>query len=135
MSRSGAVVAELKDAIDDYEELIDLTKHVLNEIKAFGGSNAINIVIKKVPPLYNKLTKLAIAIRDIDIDSIPQVSKDYILAYTQYIALVSLPYEIDLLDEIAGRLKDEDKVGVTSAIDMLKSLREIYEELYISISA
>ncbi len=134
MSSSLDILVQLKKGIDESEELIEYTKRVLNEVRAHGRSDRINILLKKVTKLYNGLQNLTTTFNKDLIGRADEYTRDYIVTYIKYLLMVSIPYEIDLLNEINNRVDRDDNDIVSKlnqALTLMNQLREIVNTLEI----
>jgi len=126
------LLAHLKKGIDRSEEIIDLTKIILNEVRAHGSSGKIDLLFRKVLRLYNNLYNVRSVFSTKMLDQVDEYTKNYIITYIRYLSLVSIPYEIDLLNEINSRINKDDIDGVmriSKAITLMNELRTIFEKI------
>ena len=126
------LLAHLKKGIDRSEEIIDLTKIILNEVRAHGSSGKIDLLFRKVLRLYNNLYNMRRVFSTKILDQVDEYTKNYIITYIRYLSLVSIPYEIDLLNEINSRINKDDIDGVmriSKAITLMNELRTIFEKI------
>ena len=126
------LLAHLKKGIDRSEEIIDLTKIILNEVRAHGSSGKIDLLFRKVLRLYNNLYNVRRVFSTKMLDQVDEYTKNYIITYIRYLSLVSFPYEIDLLNEINSRINKDDIDGVrriSKAIALMNELRTIFEKI------
>ncbi len=126
------LLAHLKKGIDRSEEIIDLTKIILNEVRAHGSSGKIDLLFRKVLRLYNNLYNVRSVFSTKMLDQVDEYTKNYIITYIRYLSLVSFPYEIDLLNEISSRINKDDIDGVrriSKAIALMNELRTIFEKI------
>ena len=126
------LLAHLKKGIDRSEEIIDLTKIILNEVRAHGSSGKIDLLFRKVLRLYNNLYNVRSVFSTKMLDQVDEYTKNYIITYIRYLSLVSFPYEIDLLNEINSRINKDDIDGVmriSKAITLMNELRTIFEKI------
>ncbi len=126
------LLAYLKKGIDRSEEIIDLTKIILNEVRAHGSSGKIDLLFRKVLRLYNNLYNVRSVFSTKMLDQVDEYTKNYIITYIRYLSLVSFPYEIDLLNEISSRINKDDIDGVrriSKAIALMNELRTIFEKI------
>lgn len=126
------LLAHLKKGIDRSEEIIDLTKIILNEVRAHGSSGKIDLLFRKVLRLYNNLYNVRSVFSTKMLDQVDEYTKNYIITYIRYLSLVSFPYEIDLLNEINSRINKDDIDGVrriSKAIALMNELRTIFEKI------
>jgi len=126
------LLAHLKKGIDRSEEIIDLTKIILNEVRAHGSSGKIDLLFRKVLRLYNNLYNVRSVFSTKMLDQVDEYTKNYIITYIRYLSLVSFPYEIDLLNEINSRINKDDIDGVrriSKAIALMNELRTVFEKI------
>ena len=126
------LLAHLKKGIDRSEEIIDLTKIILNEVRAHGSSGKIDLLFRKVLRLYNNLYNVRSVFSTKMLDQVDEYTKNYIITYIRYLSLVSIPYEIDLLNEINSRINKDDIDGVrriSKAIALMNELRTVFEKI------
>jgi len=126
------LLAHLKKGIDRSEEIIDLTKIILNEVRAHGSSGKIDLLFRKVLRLYNNLYNVRRVFSTKMLDQVDEYTKNYIITYIRYLSLVSFPYEIDLLNEINSRINKDDIDGVrriSKAIALMNELRTVFEKI------
>ncbi len=119
------LLTRLKSTIDRYEEILDLTKNVLNEVRAYGYSRNIAYMVRRLINTHNKLNT---TLDRVDVRELKLLRDElgvHIKTLIQYIALVSIPYEEDLLKEIRGLLRDDSyKVMIDKAIKVSTVTRE-----------
>jgi len=126
------LLAHLKKGIDRSEEIIDLSKIILNEVRAHGTSGKIDLLFRKVLRLYNDLYNVGNVFSTKMFDQVDEYTKDYIITYINYLTLVSIPYEIDLLNEISSKInKDDidDVKRISKAIALMNELRTVFEKI------
>jgi len=125
-----AALTRLKKSIDEYEKILDLTKIILNEVKAYGDSDKINRLANKLYSLYKELKEVGDEIASYDKSLTDDYTWNYIETLAQYVALVSLPYEKDLLNDIREiylRNNNTEKVAkVDKILEFVTKLEEVY---------
>lgn len=125
------ILTRLKKGIDHSEEIIELTKIILNEVRAYGSSDKIDLLLRKVLRLYNNLNIVRKGFSTKILDQIDEYAKNYITTYIKYLSLVGIPYEIDLLNEISSRMNEDnaDRWRINKAIALMNELKSVFENI------
>lgn len=125
------ILTRLKKGIDHSEEVIELTKIILNEVRAYGSSDKIDLLLRKVLRLYNNLYNVRKGFSTEILDQIDEYAKNYITTYIKYLSLVGIPYEIDLLNEISSRMNKDnvDRWRISKAIALMNELKSVFENI------
>lgn len=119
---------DLRKVVDDYEKAIDLTKIILNEVRAYGNSEKISLLLRMLTKILKRLEKIADAgmtINTLDSNANTNSTIEYINVFSKYIALVSIPYEKDLVNEIRETLIQK----VSRDAECMKQVSEIIETI------
>lgn len=131
---------DLRKVVDDYEKAIDLTKIILNEVRAYGNSEKISLLLQMMIKILKRLEKIANAGMTINIHSSNanvNSTIEYINVFSKYIALVSIPYEKDLLNEVRDMLvqkagKDAECIKqISEIIETINRIEKLYSKIIV----
>lgn len=131
---------DLRKVVDDYEKAIDLTKIILNEVRAYGNSEKISLLLQMLVKILRRLEKIAdagMAITTLNSDANENSTIEYINVFSKYIALVSIPYEKDLVNEVREILvqkagKDAECVKqISEIIETIDKIEKLYSRIMV----
>lgn len=124
------ILNRLKKAVDDYEKIIDLTKIVLNEVRAYGDSEKIPLLLKKLQNILKELEAVGSITSANRLVQGNDITFEYLDLFSRYIALVSIPYEKELISEIRRMFVEKNNTKRINELDKLLKHISVVEEIY-----
>ncbi len=124
-----SLLVELKKNIEVFEDILNKTKEALYKTKATGSKDELKNVLIRFRRITKRLRKIGEGLYS-QWGDIDEGLKEHITTLTQYIVLVSIPYEIDLLKDVEPFIKDEDmKPLIEEAIRLANETRTMLAKL------
>ncbi len=124
------ILNRLKKAIDDYEKIIDLTKIILNEVRAYGDSNKIPLLSRRLSSILKELELVGSMASSKGLWTGNDITIEYLNVFSRYIALVSIPYEKDLINEIKEKFIETNNTRRINELEELLKIIDKVEEIY-----
>ncbi|WFO75710.1 hypothetical protein J4526_02230 [Desulfurococcaceae archaeon MEX13E-LK6-19] len=129
------ILNRLKKAIDDYEKIIDLTKIILNEVRAYGDSNKIPLLSRRLSSILKELELVGSMASSKGLWPGNDTTVEYLNVFSRYIALVSIPYEKDLINEIKEKFIETNNTKRINELNELLKIIDKVEEIYAKLVA
>ncbi len=121
-------LANLRDLINEYEEVIELLKTTKNLVSK--DETTLFNMFKRIEKIKNKTKTLMNMYRNTNLENIDANTLKYIKTYNLYLEMVSIPYIIDLLTDALNILQ---KRGNEHAVEIISKTINEFKELKTSI--
>ncbi|MCD6196190.1 MAG: hypothetical protein J7J82_05345 [Staphylothermus sp.] len=121
-------LANLRDLINEYEELIEFLKTTKNLVSK--DETTLFNMFKRIEKIKNKTKTLMNVYKNTKLENIDANTLKYIKTYNLYLEMVSIPYIIDLLTDALNILQ---KRGNGHAVEIISKTINEFKELKNSI--
>ncbi len=117
-------LANLRDLVNEYEELIEFLKTTKNLISK--DDTTLFNMFKRIEKIKNKTKTLISIYKNTNLENIDANTWKYIKTYNLYLEMVSIPYIIDLLTDALNILQ---KRGKGHAVEIISKTINEFKEL------
>jgi len=121
-------LANLRDLINEYEEVIEFLKTTKNLVSK--DETTLFNMFKRIEKIKNKTKTLINTYKNTNLENIDANTLKYIKTYNLYLEMVSIPYIIDLLTDALNILQ---KRGNEHAVEIISKTINEFKELKTSI--
>jgi len=127
------LLTSIKKAVNSFEDILETTKTVLNEVRAYGYSENIAYIVRKLERMYNKLLETVDGIV-IDNSYGDNELLYHLTTLIDYIVHVNIAYQEDLLTEMREYVRDnKQRAMIDKALSVSNNIRNLLNNLIYTV--